>query len=81
MNIEFARTREPWDAYVDCAAPESHYHRWVWRDVIEETFGHQPYYLMAVEDGAIAVSCRSCQFAVGSLGIPLYRFRSSVTAE
>ena len=33
MNIELARHREPWDAYVDSAAPESLYHRWVWRDV------------------------------------------------
>jgi len=46
MNIELARHREPWDAYVESAAPESLYHLWIWRDVIEETFGHQPYYLV-----------------------------------
>ena len=37
MNIELAKHREPWDAFVESAAPESLYHRWVWREVIEET--------------------------------------------
>jgi len=79
MNIELARTREPWDAYVDFAAPESHYHRWVWRDVIEETFGHQPYYLMAVEDGAIRgvlplVSIRSRLFGNSLISIPFFSY-------
>jgi serine/alanine adding enzyme len=77
MNIELARYREPWDAYVDSAAPESLYHRWVWRDVIEETFGHQPYYLAAVEDGAIRgilplVSIRSRLFGNSLISIPFF---------
>src|ERR1017187_5067119 len=79
MNIELARHREPWDAYVDSAAPESLYHRWVWRDVIEETFGHQPYYLTAVEDGAIRgilplVSIRSRLFGNSLVSIPFFNY-------
>src|ERR1700694_1104446 len=79
MNIELARHREPWDAYVDFAAPESLYHRWVWRDVIEETFGHQPYYLTAVEDGAIRgilplVSIRSRLFGNSLISIPFFSY-------
>lgn len=77
MNIELARHREPWDAYVDSAAPESLYHRWVWREVIEETFGHRPYYLTAVEDGAIRgilplVSIRSRLFGNSLISIPFF---------
>lgn len=79
MNIELARNREPWDAYVESAAPESLYHRWVWRDVIEETFGHQPYYLTAVEDGAIRgvlplVRIRSRLFGSSLISIPFFSY-------
>ncbi|MHB8384578.1 MAG: FemAB family XrtA/PEP-CTERM system-associated protein [Candidatus Binataceae bacterium] len=79
MNIELARNREPWDAYVESAAPESLYHRWVWRDVIEETFGHQPYYLTAVEDGAIRgvlplVRIRSRLFGNSLISIPFFSY-------
>jgi FemAB-related protein (PEP-CTERM system-associated) len=77
MNIELARHHEPWDAYVDSAAPESLYHRWVWREVIGETFGHQPYYLTAVEDGGIRgilplVSIRSRLFGNSLISIPFF---------
>jgi serine/alanine adding enzyme len=77
VSVELARHREPWDAYVDSAAPESLYHKWVWREVIEETFGHQPYYLTAVEDGAIRgilplVSIRSRLFGNSLISIPFF---------
>ena len=79
MDIELARRREPWDAYVDSAAPESLYHRWVWREVIGETFGHQPYYLTAVEDGVIRgilplVSIRSRLFGNSLISIPFFSY-------
>lgn len=77
MKVELARHREAWDAYLDLAAPESLYHRWVWRDVIEETFGHQPYYLTAVEGGTICgilplVSIRSRLFGNSLISIPFF---------
>src|SRR5260370_42056241 len=53
MKVELAKHRELWDGYVEIAAPDSLYHYWVWREVIEETFGHRAYYLTAVEDGRI----------------------------
>ena len=34
-----------WDAYVEASAEASNYHRWVWKRIIEETYGHQTYYL------------------------------------
>ena len=79
MNIELARHPEPWDAYLDTVAPESLYHRWLWRDVIEDTFGHQPYYLSAVEAGAIRgilplVSIRSRLFGNSLISIPFFTY-------
>lgn len=86
MNIELARHREPWDAYVESAAPESLYHRWVWRDVIEETFGHQPYYLVAIEDRAIRgvlplVRIRSRLFANSLISIPFFSYGGVVADD
>jgi serine/alanine adding enzyme len=77
MNIELASDNAAWDAYVDAAAPESFHHKWVWREVIEETFGHQPYYLAAVEGYAIRgilplVSIRSRIFGNSLISIPFF---------
>lgn len=38
-----------WDAYVEQAPNASNYHQWSWRDTIEESFGHESYYLAALE--------------------------------
>jgi len=75
MNIEIARLRDSWDAYVTATAPDSLYHRWVWRDVIQETFGHNPYYLTAVENGTIRgilplFSIRSLLFGNSLISVP-----------
>jgi serine/alanine adding enzyme len=51
MDVELVQDSDRWDAYVNASAPERLYHQWVWREVIEETFGHAPYYLAAVEEG------------------------------
>jgi len=37
--------------YVKASPDAANYHRWVWRQVIEATYGHQAYYLMASENG------------------------------
>jgi FemAB-related protein (PEP-CTERM system-associated) len=42
-----------WDAYVETKPEASGYHRWVWRDVIHRSFGHQTRYLAALRDGEI----------------------------
>jgi len=79
MNIEVTSLREPWDAYTTSAAPERLYHRWLWREVIEETFGHKPYYLAAVENGQICgvlplVSIRSRFFGNSLVSIPFFTY-------
>ena len=37
----------PWDAYVDQHKDATHCHRWAWKTVIENTFHHSTYYLIA----------------------------------
>jgi FemAB-related protein (PEP-CTERM system-associated) len=53
MNVEICADPLRWDAYVASAPEASNYHRWGWRDAIEETFGHNAYYFSAVDNGSI----------------------------
>jgi FemAB-related protein (PEP-CTERM system-associated) len=42
-----------WNAYVHASPRASFYHRWEWRDIVTENFGHQTAYLAALESGRI----------------------------
>lgn len=42
-----------WDAFVRGAAGASRYHLWGWRNVVEDTFGHETVYLAAQQAGEI----------------------------
>src|SRR2546422_757864 len=53
MNVEFCADPGLWDAYVEAAPEASNYHRWVWKEVIEEAWGHEAYNLAAVSNGSI----------------------------
>lgn len=79
MNVELQKQPELWDAYAGTAAPDSQYHRWVWREIIQETFGHEPYYLAAVDRGKICgvlplVSLRSRLFGKFLVSIPFFSY-------
>jgi FemAB-related protein (PEP-CTERM system-associated) len=54
MNVEICSDRAAWDAYVASMPEASNYHRWGWKDAIEETFGHDTYYLAAVDGREIS---------------------------
>lgn len=54
MNVEICTEPARWDAYVEASPEASNYHRWVWKEVIEKTYGHQSYYLAALDNGALA---------------------------
>jgi FemAB-related protein (PEP-CTERM system-associated) len=43
--------RASWDAYVNSRPGATGYHAWAWREVIERTFGHAAFYLVARVDG------------------------------
>jgi FemAB-related protein (PEP-CTERM system-associated) len=42
---------ESWDGYVDRCAHATHFHLNGWRRVIEQSYGHRPFYLWAKENG------------------------------
>jgi FemAB-related protein (PEP-CTERM system-associated) len=49
MNVKDCKDRVAWDAYVDSAPHASNYHRWGWKEVIENAFGWPTFYLAAKE--------------------------------
>jgi FemAB-related protein (PEP-CTERM system-associated) len=53
MNVEICKEPAIWDAYIDRAPGALIYHRWVWRELVQETFGHEAFYLAASSDGVI----------------------------
>jgi FemAB-related protein (PEP-CTERM system-associated) len=79
MNVELVKQRERWDSYVQATAPDNLYHYWVWREVITQSFGHQSYYLAAVEGGKIhgvlpLVWMRSRLFGSFLVSIPFFSY-------
>jgi len=42
-----------WDAFVAACPAATFFHRFGWKEVIEKSFGHSTYFLMAEEDGRI----------------------------
>ncbi|HEV2424407.1 MAG TPA: FemAB family XrtA/PEP-CTERM system-associated protein [Terriglobia bacterium] len=53
MRVETCEDGSLWDAYVEASPYACNYHRWVWKQVINETCGHRPYYLAAVNEDAL----------------------------
>jgi FemAB-related protein (PEP-CTERM system-associated) len=75
LKVELATQADPWDRYVEAAAPDTIYHRWAWRRIIEESFGHHAFYLAASEDGKIKgvlplVRIRSRLFGNSLVSVP-----------
>jgi hypothetical protein len=50
LSVSKLTEGQQWEAYAGSAPRASTYHRWAWRRVIEETYGHACHYL-AVEEG------------------------------
>lgn len=79
MNVEIIQDAQKWDAYVAANPAASLYHQWVWGDVIEESFGHDRFYLAALDNGAIRgilplVSIRSRLFGHSLVSIPFFSY-------
>lgn len=50
MRVEFIESDEAkWNAFVESTKSGSSYHRFEWKKIIAETFGHRCYYLAAVD--------------------------------
>src|SRR5690242_2628914 len=66
LAIEAATSGAAWDARVASNRAATIYHRWAWKGIFEEAFGHRTRYLVATKDDEI----------VG--GLPLVAFESAI---
>jgi FemAB-related protein (PEP-CTERM system-associated) len=53
VSIEHCKDQIEWDGYVGSTANASNYHRWAWGQAVEQSFGHEAYYLAARSNGVI----------------------------
>ncbi len=79
MNVDLCKTATAWDNYVAHSSNASNYHRWVWGQVIQETYGHTPYYLAAKNGESICgvlplVSIRSRIFGNSLVSVPFFSY-------
>jgi serine/alanine adding enzyme len=79
MKAEIIERSELWDNYVRRCAPARLYHLWSWRQVIEETFGHRPYYFAAIDQNVIRgvlplVFIKSRLFGTSLVSIPFFSY-------
>jgi FemAB-related protein (PEP-CTERM system-associated) len=53
IKISDSAKRGDWDAYVEQCPTASFFHKWGWKEVVEQAFGHPMHYLYAEVDGKI----------------------------
>ncbi len=73
-----------WDAFVESSPDARNYHRWIWRRVIQETYGHAPYYLAATSGGQIEgvlplIFVKSRLFGDSLVSMPFFSYGGALT--
>ncbi len=53
ITCQEEKSASEWDRYVGDHPESVVYHRWGWKEVVEESFGHRTYYLSARQEGRI----------------------------
>jgi len=72
--------RSLWDAFVDASPAATCYHRYAWRKVMEDSFGHRTHYLAALDDlGAVRgvlplVHMKSALFGNFMVSVPFVNY-------
>ncbi len=86
MSVELIADAARWDAYVGTAPGATPYHHWVWGKVVQETFGHETYYLAATSNGSIVgvlplVSIKSRMFGQFLVSMPFSSYGGVLTTD
>ncbi len=71
--------RERWERFVETAPDSTLYHRIQWKDVVETTFGHRTYYLLAEDRNGIVgilplVHLKSICFGSFMVSLPYFNY-------
>jgi len=77
MHCEVVHAYDPrWDQFVNSCTDGTFFHLWKWRNVLKETFGYEPFYLCADQEGKIQgvlplFSVKSVLFGRSLIAMPL----------
>ena len=78
MKVEICNDPVKWDRYVEAAPQANNYHRWIWREVIRDTYGHEGFYLAATDQsqlqGVLPMTLISSRlFGRSLVSVPFFR--------
>jgi FemAB-related protein (PEP-CTERM system-associated) len=79
ITVESHSDSAAWDAYVARAPAACAYHTWVWKTIIEETYGHPTYYFAARSNSSIQgvlplVAMKSILFGHFLISVPFVNY-------
>jgi len=79
MRVELCRIASEWDAYVEAHPQAVNYHRWIWKKLIEDTYGHETFYLMVRGEEGIQgvlplVAIKSWIFGRFLVSVPFFSY-------
>lgn len=85
MTVDLCANGAAWDAFVAATPGAVNYHRWIWKEAIEATFGHRAYYLAATESGTIQgvlplFWIRSRLFGSSLVSVPFFSYGGILAA-
>jgi FemAB-related protein (PEP-CTERM system-associated) len=78
--------REAWQAFVESCPDSTFFHRFEWRELVEEIFGHRTHYLIARRGGSIAgvlplAHVRSRLFGRSLVSLPFAVYGGAAAAD
>ena len=79
IEVDYCLNPNAWDRYVENKTDAYHYHRWVWKQAIEEAFGHSGHYLAATDGARISgvlplVAIKSHLFGDSLVSVPFFSY-------
>jgi len=79
VTVATPADRAAWEAFVSASPRAAGYHEWAWRTVIEQSFGHEPIYLMARQDARVVgvlpiVQIKSLLFGKTMTSLPFLNY-------
>ena len=86
MTVDLTHDAAAWDSYVSGHPDASAYHRWAWRDVFSRAFGHDSFYLVALDGARIVgalplVEFRSHLFGTFAVSLPFVNYGGVVADD
>ncbi len=86
IRVAGSEDADRWDAFVNATPEATFFHRFGWRRVISEAFGHRPYYLIAERAGSVCgvlplFHLRSLLFGNSLISVPFCVYGGVVAAD